>query len=88
MTGHPMTKTAFLLALNAEVQRLGYAWTADTELLAAFMDRARNMLATTDNTMMIKGPAFTAAWRAIGGKGKPTYKALRALPSGRAADEA
>ena len=30
-------------------------------------------------TWNFDGPATVAAWRAIGGKGKPTLKALRAL---------
>lgn len=77
-----MTKTAFLQAYRAELAR--YPWAADPERLARFMRVCAGTIATpvdlSEGHWNHDGDAVTAAWRAIGGKGKPTLKALRALP--------
>lgn len=75
-----MTKAQFLTALRAELlAHYGEQWASDPEKLQRFMVRTTEMLDTVSTTVNIEGPAFVEAWRAIGGKGRPTYKALRAL---------
>lgn len=75
-----MTKAAFLSALSAQLPEK-YEWAKDPARLARFMEA----VASTINRPAGGGPwhhegeASTAAWRVIGGKGKPTLKALRAL---------
>ena len=72
-----MTKDGFATALQTELVTR-YAWAQDADKLARFMASVR---ATLDGGMTWNndGDAALAAWRAIGGKGKPTYKALHAL---------
>ena len=75
------TKSGFVLAIEREiVQR--HAWAKDAAKLATFMDAVRNTITTTASGHIWhhQGPASDAAWREIGGKGKPSLKALRALP--------
>lgn len=78
-----MTKTAFIAAFRAELESKGYEWAKDPARVALFMSRVRetldgpHILVTLDKS----APSAVAAWRAIGGKGAPTYKALRALPA-------
>ncbi len=73
-----MTQSAFLSAYEAELLAR-YEWPFIPGKLASF-------LASTEATLngasswSHDGEAVTAAWKAIGGKGKPTLKALRALP--------
>ena len=76
-----MTKTAFLAAYRAELLAI-YSWTIDADKLARFCESGvvatlNTGVKTWDHT----GAAALAAWRTIGGKGKPTLKALRALPA-------
>lgn len=75
----PGTQAAFLRHAK-EGFRQRYQWAHDSEKLARFMDSLTTTITTDRNTCMIDTPSIIAAWRAIGGKGKPTYKALRALP--------
>jgi hypothetical protein len=44
------------------------------------MGGVRDTITGVGNNWCKDGDAADAAWKAIGGKGKPTYKALRALP--------
>lgn len=74
----PMNKTAFLAELDREIEI--YPWAFDKERKARFMALARESVESGRNLVAIDGPAVVKAWQAIGGKGKPTYKALRALP--------
>lgn len=76
-----MTQTAFLEALRVELMAR-YDWTKDAAKLARFMSSAEHTIAGNDWTWNHDGEAATAAWRTIGGKGKPTMKGLRALPKG------
>ena len=73
-----MTKTQFLAAYETALRSC--PWTADGAKLDRFMSSVR---ATLDgaNTWNHDGDCCTAAWRAIGGKGKPTLRGLRALPA-------
>lgn len=72
-----MTKTQFMQAYASFVAL--YPWAKDPQRLHAFL---ASCLATLRgaNSWNHDGEACTAAWRSIGGKGKPTLKALRALP--------
>jgi hypothetical protein len=72
------SKRDFLEALRKEI-RARYLWAADEVRLSKFMLSAEHTIYGVANTWNKDGDAATAAWRAIGGKGKPTYKALREL---------
>lgn len=74
-----MTRDAFLAAYERQLVAT-YEWAADVEQRARFMDKVRETLTTDRSPWAYDGPCTTAAWREIGGKGKPTRKALRALP--------
>lgn len=78
MKGVTMTKNDFLRAYEAEVLK-AYAWATDTDRRHKFMLSVRATLRGPATTWSFDGPATREAWRAIGGKGKPTLKALRAL---------
>lgn len=72
-----MTRANFLEAYRAELLAR-YPWALDAHRLSKYMDSVTatlNGAATWNNS----GEALEAAWKKIGGKGKPTYKALRAL---------
>jgi hypothetical protein len=73
-----MTRTAFLTAYRTELIAR-YSWAADVEKLDRFMNSCAETIGTARTTWNHDGEAVTAAWRSIGGKGKPTLKALRAL---------
>lgn len=73
-----MTKTQFLLIYRAKLIA-HFPWAQDTAKLDKFMDAVSTTIRTTKATWNHDGDAVTAAWRAIGGKGKPTLKALRSL---------
>lgn len=73
-----MSRTAFLSAYRAALVAL-YPWAADVAKLERFMSACEVTLSTTRATWNHDGDAVTSAWRSIGGKGKPTLKALRAL---------
>ena len=74
-----MTRAAFLAAYRAELLRV-YTWAQNTAKLDAFMGEVEATLIGPRNPWHHEGAAVTAAWRNIGGKGKPTKKALRELP--------
>lgn len=75
-----MTKKAFLDAMRAAIERLyGSGWANNPAALERFMESVRLTIEGKQWTWNHDGEACTAAWRAIGGKGKPTMKALRAL---------
>ena len=74
-----MQKRLFLTFLRAEISAR-YAWAQDVAKLDRFVSHMRETIHGDKNLVNLDGDAVTAAWRAIGGKGKPTYKALRALP--------
>lgn len=73
-----MTKTAFIVRYEQELVAR-YPWTKDAAKLTRFIQTVADTLAGGAGWQH-EGDAVTAAWRAIGGKGKPTLKALRALP--------
>lgn len=73
-----MTRTAFLTNYRTELLAR-FAWAQDAAKLDRFMASCAETISTTRATWNHDGDAVTAAWRIIGGKGKPTLKALRTL---------
>jgi hypothetical protein len=71
-----MTKEQFITIYREKVSAL--PWANDAEKLQRFMQSVENTIAGAC-TWNHDGPSTVAAWREIGGKGKPTLKALRAL---------
>lgn len=76
-----MTQTQFLAAYRADLEAR-FEWAKDKALLGRFMISVARTIQSSANTWYNdpKSDAIPAAWRAIGGKGRPTLKALRALP--------
>ena len=75
-----MTREKFIAAYRAFAVA-NYAWTADAAKLDSFLSDSVEPTLSTERTLWIwDGPGSKAAWKAIGGKGKMTLKALRALP--------
>lgn len=73
-----MTKAQFLTNYRAELIAR-YSWAADTAKLDRFMASCDETISSPRAKWNHDGEAVTAAWRSIGGKGRPTLKALRAL---------
>ena len=74
-----MTKSKFLERYREEL-RLAYPWAQDEVKLDKFMKSVEITIRTTATTAnLTDSPDVKAVWKAIGCKGKPTYKALRAL---------
>lgn len=81
------TREAFLAAYRERLASLG--WAAEPEKLERFMAIVGKALRgdPSGNWSPTGQEHAAAAWKAIGGKGKPTMKALKALPSGEPAPE-
>lgn len=79
-----MNKQAYLATLREELKR--FPWAVDEAKLDRYVKVVGECLAPGAGSygFEVTGAASCAAWRAIGGKGKPTFKALRALPGGPA----
>ncbi len=71
------TKKQFTDAYRETLVQM-YAWATHSDALNKFMESCEATLAGA-NTWNFHGHAVNQAWVAIGGKGKPTLKALRAL---------
>jgi hypothetical protein len=71
-----MNKSSFLSEYRKAVSAL--PWASNPDKLERFMESCRATL-NGASTWNHDGESCVAAWRAIGGKGKPTLKALRAL---------
>ena len=74
-----MTYAKFIAAYRAYAVA-HYAWTADTAKLEEFMAAVTETLAAGKCTWAWDGPGTKEVWKAIGCKGRPTLKGLRALP--------
>jgi len=72
------TRSAFLETYRAELLAR-YGWAGDPHRLSTFMASVTTTLNTKTASWNSTGEAVEAAWKKIGGKGKATYKALRAL---------
>lgn len=76
-----MTKEKFLSTYETEI-KARYSWAADEERLRKFMQTARNTIMGINGRTSLwsaEGEAVTAAWKAIGGKGKPSLVHIRKL---------
>ncbi len=76
-----MTRAAFLAKYEAILQAK-YPWAASPEKRDRFMSTVVDTLnrQKPGGPWNPAGPTTVEAWRAIGGAGTPTMKALRALP--------
>jgi hypothetical protein len=74
-----MTQAAFLNSYGFQLMAR-HEWARNADKLSRFLDSCAATLHGA-NTWNHDSPAVTAAWRTIGGKGKPSLKALRALAS-------
>ena len=75
------TKAAFLRHYAGEI-RHRYAWAQDASKLDRFMGGVAETLSGPSRVWACENDAVNATWQAIGGKGRPTLKALRALDDG------
>lgn len=75
-----MTKTLFLAQYRAHLLAM-FPWAQDAAKLARFMESVETTISTDRATWNHDGEAVNAAWKDIGGKGKASLKALRALPA-------
>lgn len=75
-----MNRAAFLTAYRTRLLT-AYTWTSDTGKLERFLSSVTETLAGRATSWNHDGDCVTAAWRDIGGRGRPTLKALRALPA-------
>ena len=69
---------AFLHRYRSEIKHR-YAWAQDAAKLDLFMGGVEETLKGTARVWGCEGDALIATWQAIGGKGRPTLKALRAI---------
>ncbi len=73
-----MTQEHFLTTYKACLIKT-YQWARISGKLDTFMESVADTLNGTQNLWNNQGDCVVAAWKAIGGIGTPTYKALRAL---------
>ena len=74
------TKQQFLAVLRRELSK--YDWAKDEARLTRAMGAATHTLNGLKTCAITE--SWVLAWKEIGMKGKPTYKALHALPEGEA----
>lgn len=74
-----MNKQNFYSAYRESLVR-AYLWAQDDAKLERFMGSVKGTMEGGAKTWNHDGESVIEAWRSIGGKGKPTLKALRALP--------
>lgn len=74
-----MTKIALILEFSRQLH-LRYEWAKDAQRLNVAMIRTLTEFRCGKKNTAIDGEAFRAAWKAIGCKGKPTYRAIFDLP--------
>lgn len=73
-----MTKQAFLTAYRQSLLAR-YPWAQNNDKLERFLSSCEVTL-NGGSSWNHDGDSVVDAWKAIGGQGKPTLKALRALP--------
>lgn len=73
-----MNRQAFLKAYRAELIAR-YPWADNVDQLNKFMASVERTVSSSANTWHYVGDATIAAWRTIGGKGRPTLTGLRSL---------
>lgn len=69
-------RTQFLRVMRTELAK--YPWASEPDRLDRTMASVEGTM-SGDRRCIINGASWLAAWKAIGQKGKPTYKALHAL---------
>lgn len=75
-----MTKTQFLAEYRAALLASpDMQWAQDQAKLDKFMASVETTVRTEANTWNIDSPIARAVWRRLGGQGRMSYKALRAL---------
>lgn len=75
------TKQQFLSILQRELSK--HEWAKDESRFVRAMEAANQTL--NGHKTCALSESWVKAWKEIGMKGKPTYKALHALPEGEAA---
>src|SRR5205085_285001 len=78
------SKQQFLAALESELAK--HEWTKDPERWAH--GKAAILATLNGSRSCALSESWAAAWKAIGMKGKPTYKGIHALPEAAPAAEA
>lgn len=73
-----MSKEDYIEAY-AKMVKAECPWAADEERFTNFMAGMRLTVEGRGTVWIHDGPVAVAAWKSLGGKGKPTLKALRAL---------
>lgn len=73
-----MSKEKFIELYKIELLKM-YDWAKDEKKLERFLANVKITISTNTAPWNHTGEAVNAAWKAMGGKGKPTLKALRAL---------
>ena len=74
-----MSRAQFLSEYGFQLQAR-YEWARNAEKLSRFLSVVSHTIESNDNHWNdCAAPSCIAAWRAIGGKGRPTLKALRGL---------
>lgn len=80
MTEQTMTKAAFLKAYEeALLAEPSYEWAKNEQKLAKYMHAVSLTISGFATTWNHNGTAVKVAWKAIGGKGKPSLAGLRRL---------
>lgn len=79
VTVNTMSQASFL-ATYRDLLHARYTWAQNDSTLALFMISVQRTIEGPEKTWNHDGEVVTATWRVMGGKGKPTLKALRALP--------
>lgn len=74
-----LTVQNFLAAYRQELIE-SYAWARDPEKLSRFMQSVEASVRSKSKSWNKDGDAVTRAWKAIGGKGRLTWKMLESLP--------
>jgi len=75
----PATKAAFLAEYEKRIA-LNQEWARDAGRLERAMEKVRATITTDRAPWMASGPTLIEVWKRMGFKGRPTLKALRALP--------
>lgn len=73
-----MNKEKFIELYKIELLKM-YDWAKDEKKLERFLENVKITISTNTAPWNHTGAAVNAAWKSMGGKGKPTLKALRAL---------
>jgi hypothetical protein len=73
-----MNKIKFILKYRATLKAT-YDWAKDQDKLDRFMTSVELTLYTSNATWNYDGEVVKSVWKSLGGKGKPTLKALRAM---------